>query len=105
MIPVKNLHILTEHLKAKSNPDKAIEYLETTRSIKGDLWAALWIKIHRDYPELAQKHPKLQEMPENPFMPTSIEHPLPPINESIDFFDFFKGKDNPITPMMWSMNP
>ncbi len=93
-------NILMDILEARSNPEKAIEYLEKPNSIKGDLWAALWIKIHRDYPELARKHPKLNEMPENPFMPTSIDYPLPLASELNEMYGSFTGKAKPTTPVM-----
>ncbi len=93
-------NILMDILEARSNPEKAIEYLEKPNSIMGDLWAALWIKIHRDHPELARKHPKLNEMPENPFMPTSIDYPLPLASELNEMYGSFTGKAKPTTPVM-----
>lgn len=64
--------------KARTNPESAIRYLEKNMDHMDDFWAALWMRTHRDYPELVKKYDSMKRMPENPFMPTSIEHPLPP---------------------------
>ncbi len=65
-------------LKAKFDPEAMKEFLTNPKlRIRGDFWSALRIRIHRDYPEWATAIPSLNDMPENPFQPTSVDHPIP----------------------------
>ncbi len=64
--------------RANVDPMGMIDYLvRPSGRIKGDLWSALRIRIHRDHPNLARSVPELNDMPENPFQPSSVDHPIP----------------------------
>jgi len=64
--------------KSSSDPFAMIDVIRNPLGgLKGDIWTALRIRIHRDYPTLVKDDPTLNDMPENPFQPTSVEHPLP----------------------------
>lgn len=70
--------VFLRFVKAMIEPMAMIEYLKVPNGgLKGDVWTALRVRIHRDYPELAKSVRELNDMPENPFQPTSVDHPQP----------------------------
>jgi serine/threonine protein kinase len=66
------------YFRAMSDPYAAVEFLRVPGGgLRTDMWSVIWMRIHREHPELVRIHPFLDEMPENPFMPWNAEHPLP----------------------------
>lgn len=64
--------------KASSDPFAMMDVIKNPPGgLKGDIWTALRVRIHRYYPGLVKNDPTLNDMPENPFQPISVDHPLP----------------------------